>query len=348
MKILITGAAGFIGHHVAMRFAKEGHTIYGIDNLSDYYDVNLKLDRLKEQGLETSLIAANKILPGKSNINFIKMDILDLQNLLVLFREQKFDMVIHMAAQAGVRSSLSNPQPYIDTNITGFLNILECCKTYPVKHLLYASSSSVYGLNKTIPFSESDSTQHPISIYAVSKKANELMAHTYSHLYKIPTTGLRFFTVYGPYGRPDMALFMFTKNIIEGQPIDVFNNGIMKRDFTYIDDIVEGVYRISQKPAEGESNFNPLNPNPAISTAPYKIYNIGNNSPVNLLDFIAAIETELGLKATFNFKPMQPGDVQTNHANSENLIRAIYFKPNTPIKEGISKFISWYKSYYQV
>ncbi len=344
MKILITGAAGFIGFHLAKRFAERGDDVLGIDNMSDYYDVTLKESRLGE-------------LRKLKNFRFIRMDIADRAAVEQLFAENPFDRVIHMAAQAGVRYSLTNPHVYAQSNIVGFLNILEACRRqWPSpasRHLVFASSSSVYGLNTKLPFSTSDNVDHPISLYAATKKADELMAHAYSHLYGIPCTGLRFFTVYGPFGRPDMALFKFTKAILEGHPIDVYNEGKMRRDFTYIDDIVEGIVRVSDRipsPLEGEGRgegglSRDLDPGSSPS-ASYKIYNIGNHSPVELLDFIHVIEDALGKKARLNMLPMQPGDVSATYADVDDLMRDVDFAPRTPIKEGIKRFVEWYRGYY--
>ncbi|MFA4971029.1 MAG: NAD-dependent epimerase [bacterium] len=343
-KILVTGAAGFIGFHLAKRFAERGDDVLGIDNMSDYYDVTLKESRLGE-------------LSRLKNFRFIRMDIADRAAVEQLFAENPFDRVIHMAAQAGVRYSLTNPHVYAQSNIVGFLNILEACRRqWPSpgsRHLVFASSSSVYGLNTKLPFSTSDNVDHPISLYAATKKADELMAHAYSHLYGIPCTGLRFFTVYGPFGRPDMALFKFTKAILEGHPIDVYNEGKMRRDFTYIDDIVEGVLRVSNRipsPLVGEGRgegglSRDLDPGSSPS-ASYKIYNIGNHSPVELLEFIRVLEDCLGKKAKLNMLPMQPGDVPATYADVDDLMRDVDFAPRTPIKEGIKRFVEWYRGYY--
>ena len=347
MKILITGGAGFIGYHLAKRLIDRGDEVIGLDNINDYYDVNLKYGRLKESGIEKETIEYNKLVESNKypNYKFIKLNLEDKENLFKLFKEEKFDKVCHLAAQAGVRYSLTNPYAYIDSNIVGHMNILEAVRYYDVKALSYASSSSVYGLNKKQPFSTNDNVDHPISLYAATKKSNELMSHTYSYLYNIPTTGLRFFTVYGPWGRPDMALFKFVKNILEDKPIDVYNYGNMQRDFTYIDDIVEGVVRVIDNPPTGNPNWDGK---PSESIAPYKVYNIGNGSPVKLMDFIEAIEEILGKKAKKNLLPMQPGDVPSTWADTTNLEKDFGYKPFTPIKEGIEKFIKWYKEFYEI
>ncbi len=335
MKILVTGAAGFIGFHTSTKLLNRGDSVVGIDNLNDYYDVNLKLDRLKQ-------------LEAHESFQFIKLDLADQEGMENLFRDHQFDRVIHLAAQAGVRYSIENPRTYIDSNIVGFTNILEGCRHSGVPHLSYASSSSVYGANKKQPFSETDNIDHPVSLYAASKKANELMAHTYSNLFNLPTTGLRFFTVYGPWGRPDMALFKFTKGITEGTSIDVYNNGEMFRDFTYIDDIVEGVIRVTDKIPEPNDAWDGMDPDPATSFAPYKVYNIGNNSPVRLMDFVHAIEENLGKKAIINFMPIQPGDVPSTCADVSALQRDVDFKPCTSIDQGIQNFVRWYRDYYEI
>jgi UDP-glucuronate 4-epimerase len=348
MKILITGTAGFIGFHLAKKLISRGDDVVGLDSINDYYDVQLKYDRLKETGIYDPL--EGKITQSKKypNYHFIKLQLEDKEQINRLFKNQKFDRVCNLAAQAGVRYSLTNPHAYIDSNIIGFTNILEACRHNQVEHLAYASSSSVYGLNETMPFSTSHNVDHPISLYAASKKSNELMAHTYSHLYNLPTTGLRFFTVYGPWGRPDMALFLFTKAITNGKPIDVFNNGNMQRDFTYIDDIVEGLARVIDNPPSGNGKWTGKSPDPSSSPNPYKIYNIGNNSPVKLLDFIEAIEKALGTKAKKNFMEMQPGDVPATYADVEDLVKTLGYRPNTNIKDGVNKFIGWYKKYYNI
>ena len=333
MTYLITGAAGFIGFHLSKRLLAQGKSIVGVDNLSDYYDVNLKKTRLSE-------------LDGNSEFTFYKLDLADRGGVENLFSENKFDYVVNMAAQAGVRYSLTNPHAYIDSNIVGFLNILEGCRHNDVKHLVFASSSSVYGANTKMPFSVHHNVDHPVSLYAATKKSNELMAHTYSSLYKLPCTGVRFFTVYGPLGRPDMALFLFTRAILENKPIDVFNHGKMKRDFTYIDDIVEGVVRLIDKVPEPDPDWCGDDPDSATSYAPYRLYNIGNNNPVDLMKFIGVLEDCLGKKAEKNFLPMQPGDVPETYADVDDLAEDAGFKPSTPIEEGIKKFVDWYREYY--
>lgn len=332
-KVLVTGAAGFIGFHLSKRLIALEEDVIGVDNLNDYYDVNLKYARLKQ-------------LEGHANFKFIKEDIAEREAIAKLFLNQKFDIVVNLAAQAGVRYSLINPYAYIDSNIKGFMNILEECRHHKVKHLVYASSSSVYGANTKMPFSVHHNVDHPVSLYAATKKANELMAHTYSSLYDIPCTGLRFFTVYGPWGRPDMALFIFTKAILEGNPIDVFNFGKMQRDFTYIDDIIEGVVRVMDNIPEPNPKWNGDNPDAATSYAPYKLYNIGNNNPVELMHFIEVLECSLGKKAVKNLLPIQQGDVPATYADIDDLVRDVDFKPMTSVEEGISRFVEWYKAYY--
>lgn len=334
MTILVTGAAGFIGMHLSKRLLEQGYEVVGIDNLNDYYDPKLKEARLTE-------------LNKYNHFTFMKLDLVDKEGILELFNKFSFTYVIHLAAQAGVRYSLQNPHAYVDSNLVSFVNILEACRHNPVKHFIYASSSSVYGANQKTPFSTSDNVDHPVSLYAATKKANELIAHTYSHLYGIPTTGLRFFTVYGPWGRPDMAYFSFTKNILEGKPIKVFNHGNMKRDFTYIDDIVEGIVRLLDKPPVSNPNWDRMSPDPSSSYAPYKIYNIGNNQPVKLLDFIETLESLLGVKAKMEFLPMQPGDVEATYADIDDLQKAVGFHPSTSIEDGLRKFVKWYRSYYR-
>ncbi|MCF6366606.1 MAG: NAD-dependent epimerase [Bacteroidales bacterium] len=349
MKILITGTAGFIGFHTANKFIKNGFEVIGLDSINDYYDKNLKYSRLSKTGIVKEKIEYGKLIKSSKfeNYSFIKLQIEDKNEILNLFKTEKFDYVCHLAAQAGVRYSIENPYVYFHSNINGFLNIIEASKRNKVKHLAYASSSSVYGLNKDMPFSTSHNVDHPISLYAATKKSDELIAHAYSHLFKIPTTGLRFFTVYGPWGRPDMALFLFTKAILENKPINVYNNGNMMRDFTYIDDIVEGIFRVVKKPAKANPNWSNKNPDPASSSAPYKIYNIGNGSPVQLMDYIKAAEKALGKKAEKNFMPMQPGDVQKTFADVESLKKDFNYKPDTSIETGVNEFIKWYRKYYK-
>ncbi|MGD8779508.1 MAG: NAD-dependent epimerase [Ignavibacteria bacterium] len=379
-KILVTGSAGFIGFHLVNKLLKETNwQIVGLDNINDYYDVNLKYARLQETGIEKESIDYNRItqscLQQKENVKnkssyfssnlsaevetvtevlvkeepanyrFIKLDLTDKENLLKLFETEQFDYVVNLAAQAGVRYSLTNPETYIQSNIVGFFNILEACRYNNVKHLVYAGSSSVYGLNTKMPLSTSDNVDHPVSLYAASKKSNELMAHTYSYLYNLPTTGLRFFTVYGPWGRPDMALFKFTKAILNDKPIDVYNNGNMTRDFTYIDDIIEGVYRVITHIPQAKDKLD--DNNPSISIAPYKVYNIGNSSPVLLNDFIESLEKQLGKKAKKNFLPIQPGDVKMTYSDVSDLERDLDYKPTTKVEMGIMKFVEWYKKYFR-
>ncbi|AWW31737.1 NAD-dependent epimerase [Echinicola strongylocentroti] len=346
MKFLVTGVAGFIGHSLAGKLLREGHQVVGIDSLNDYYDVNLKLARLKDLHVDVAAIDLHKKVASTdaSCFEFVKMKLEDGKELLELCSVERFDVVINLAAQAGVRYSLENPRAYVDANIVGFLNVLEACRHYPVKHLIYASSSSVYGANKKMPFSTSDNVDHPVSLYAASKKSNELMAHTYSHLYGVPTTGLRFFTVYGPWGRPDMALFIFTKAILEGKPLKVFNYGKMKRDFTYVDDIVEGVYRAALVPPQsGETATEEY-----VSNAPYRVFNIGNSKAVNLMDFIRAIEKATGKEAVLEMLPMQPGDVPATYADVAALSEATGYKPDTLVEDGVANFVDWYRNYYQV
>jgi UDP-glucuronate 4-epimerase len=348
MKILLTGIAGFIGFHVAKKLNDLNCEVIGIDNINDYYDINLKYNRLIQLGIEKNKIRENKKVTSSTsrNLSFIKADLLDESAIINLFKAEQFDVAVNLAAQAGVRYSIENPKAYVDSNILGFFNLLENCRNYKIKHFVFASSSSVYGLNETMPFSVHHNVDHPISLYAASKKANELMAHTYSHLYKLPITGLRFFTVYGPWGRPDMALFTFTKRITENKTIDIYNNGNMKRDFTYIDDIVEGIIRVIQTAPKGNNKWSGKNPDPGSSKAPYKIYNIGNNSPINLMDFVKAIENSVGKKAKINFMPIQPGDVPATYADVQDLIDDFDYKPNTPIQIGINNFVSWYREFY--
>jgi UDP-glucuronate 4-epimerase len=330
MKILVTGSAGFIGSQLTRRFLDRGDQVVGIDNLNSYYDVRLKEARLAP-------------LLAHSGFRFTKLDLADRAGIAEFFRNERPQRVVNLAAQAGVRYSLANPHAYVDSNLVGFVNILEGCRHHGVEHLVYASSSSVYGANTTMPFSIHHNVDHPLSLYAASKKANELMAHTYSHLYQLPTTGLRFFTVYGPWGRPDMALFLFTKAILEGRPIDVFNNGQMKRDFTYVDDIVEGVLRVMDRVAQPNPDWSGAHPDPGTSKAPYRIYNIGNNNPVELMHLIQCLEKNLGIAAIKNFLPMQAGDVPATYADVDDLVRDCGFKPETSIEDGVAKFIDWYR-----
>lgn len=334
-KVLITGTAGFIGFNLSEKLLSMGYEIIGIDNMNDYYEVSLKEARLAK-------------LINQEGYKLYRIDLEDRIKIQKVFTENDIDIVVNLAAQAGVRYSLENPHAYIDSNIVGFMNILEACRHNNVEQLIYASSSSVYGANTSLPFSTSDNIDHPLSLYAATKKANELMAHTYSSLYNIPTTGLRFFTVYGPWGRPDMALFKFTKNIIEGKPIDVYNNGDMMRDFTFVDDIVEAISRLVEKKAKPNPEWSGKNPDPSSSYAPYKVYNIGNNSPVSLMEFIEAIEEKIGKKAIKNYMPLQAGDVPATYANVEDLYRDIDFRPQTSIKDGVGKFVDWYIDYYNV
>lgn len=335
MRVLITGTAGFIGSTLAQRLLARRDTVLGIDDLNDYYEVSLKEARLA------------RLVPDP-RFTFQKMDIVDRPAMAELFERNSFDVVMHLAAQAGVRYSIENPHAYIDANLVGFINILEGCRHTKVKHLVFASSSSVYGANTKLPFSEHDNVDHPVSLYAATKKANELMAHTYAHLYGLPCSGLRFFTVYGPWGRPDMALFKFTRGILEGKPIPVFNQGQMTRDFTYVDDIVEGVIRTIDRPAPPNLQWSGDAPDPASSRAPYRIYNIGNNRPVELMRYIRVLEESLGRKAQLELLPMQPGDVPATYANVDALARDVGFRPQTPIEEGVRRFVEWYKSYYRV
>jgi len=334
MSVLVTGAAGFIGFHYSKRLLDAGYRVVGLDNLNPYYDVRLKHDRLA-------------ILKDYDQFEFAGLDLADQDGMAALFAGHDFSRVVNLAAQAGVRYSLENPRSYVDSNLVGFLNILEGCRHHKIEHLIYASSSSVYGLNTLMPFSVHHNVDHPVSLYAASKKANELMAHSYSHLYGLPTTGLRFFTVYGPWGRPDMALFLFTRAILAGEPIKVFNYGKMQRDFTYVDDIVEGVFRLLDHLPEPNPDWRGDDPDPGTSPAPYRIYNIGNNNPVKLMDFIEAIETALGRKAQREMLPLQPGDVPATYADVDALQQAVGFRPSTPLKTGVERFITWYREYYQ-
>ena len=334
MKVLVTGCAGFIGMHAAERLLARGDEVVGVDNLNDYYDVALKQARLAR-------------LEAAARFRFERLDIADAPAMARLFAQERFDGVVHLAAQAGVRHSLQNPLSYAQSNLVGFVNVLEGCRHGGVGHLVYASSSSVYGGNRRMPFSEHDAVDHPVSLYAATKKSNELMAHAYSHLFGLPATGLRFFTVYGPWGRPDMALFLFTRAILEGRPIDVFNHGRMQRDFTYIDDIVDGVLRVLDRPAAPDPGFDPLRPDAATASAPFRIYNIGNHQPVGLLDYIEALERALGRKAEKNFLPMQAGDVEATYADIGDLAAAVGFAPRMPLAEGVAAFVDWYQSYYK-
>ena len=334
-KILVTGAAGFIGFHLCRRLLDRGEVVLGLDNLNDYYEVGLKIDRIRQ-------------IEGRKNFKFLKMDIADQGSILELFSKEKPDVAVNLAAQAGVRYSLINPHAYIENNITGFLNILEGCRRHPVDHLVFASSSSVYGANTKMPFSVHDNVDHPVSLYGATKKADELMAHVYSTLFNVPSTGLRFFTVYGPWGRPDMVLFIFTRAILEGKPIDVFNYGKMQRDFTYVDDIVEGVSRVIDKVPEPRPGWDSRRPDPATGSGPFRMYNIGNNNPVELVRLIEILEDCLGKKAEKRLLPMQAGDVVATYADVDDLMRDVDFKPSTPIEDGVKRFVDWYKSYYKV
>jgi UDP-glucuronate 4-epimerase len=337
--ILVTGCAGFIGFHLSRHLLRTralgGDRIVGLDNLNDYYDVRLKQARLAQ-------------LTTDSNFRFLKLDLADREGVARLFQETPFDRVVNLAAQVGVRYSLTNPQAYLDSNLAGFANLLEACRRSGVKHLVFASSSSVYGANTRMPFSVHDPTDHPVSLYAATKKANELMAHVYAHLYGLAATGLRFFTVYGPWGRPDMAYFLFTKAILEGQPIEVYNHGKLRRDFTYVDDVVEGVARALDRVPQPDPNWSSERPDPATSSAPYRIYNIGNNSPVELMAFVRVLEDKLGKKARLELRPMQPGDVLATYADVDDLVRDVGFKPQTSIEEGLGRFVDWYREYYRV
>ncbi len=346
-KILVTGTAGFIGMHTALKLSKGGHEVVGVDNLNEYYDVNLKYGRLAEQGIGKDEISYGKKITSPSHsISFVQLGLEDKEALNAVFDREGFDYVIHLAAQAGVRYSLENPDAYVESNVTGFLNIIENCRNYKIKHLVFASSSSVYGLNVVVPFQETHPTEHPVSLYAATKKANEMMAHAYAHLFDIPMTGLRFFTVYGPWGRPDMALFKFTKNIIAGKPIDVYNHGKMERDFTHVEDIVDGVVKaMGNIPTKGNT-IGESNLKTNQSTAPYAIYNIGNSKPVNLTDFIHALEEALDKKADINFMPMQAGDVERTYADTSALHNAVNYEPKRQIKEGIQSFVDWYLGFY--
>ena len=348
MKVLVTGTAGFIGYHLAKKLLERGDEVVGIDNINDYYDVNLKYGRLKELGIDRAEITDNKVTLSTvfPKHTFIKLDLADREGMNALFEREKFDAVCNLAAQAGVRYSLENPHAYIESNVIGFLNILEGCRHHNVKNLAYASSSSVYGLNKSQPFKTSDKTEHQVSVYAATKKSNEMLAHTYSHLYGIQTTGLRFFTVYGPWGRPDMAPMLFTDAILHDRPIKVFNFGKMSRDFTYIDDIVDGLIKVIDNPATSNSDWDPEDPEIQSSSAPYHIYNIGNNAPVDLMKFIETIEDALGKRAEKNMLPIQPGDVESTYADTSGLMERFNYKPDTPLDEGVSEFVKWYREFY--
>ena len=347
MKILVTGTAGFIGFHLCKKLLERGDTVVGLDNINDYYDVNLKYARLKELGIEKENIIDNILIQSSNpKHKFIKTDLINHNEIDKLFKIEKFDAVCNLAAQAGVRYSIENPRAYIDSNVVGFINILEACRHYNVANLSYASSSSVYGLNKSQPFKSTDGTNHPVSLYAATKKSNELMAHTYSHLYNISTTGLRFFTVYGPWGRPDMAPMLFTDAILNDRAIKVFNHGNMSRDFTYIDDIVNGIINVIDNPAKTNKDWSANTPSADSSSASYKIYNIGNNAPVNLMEFISEIETSLGKIAEKNFMDIQPGDVESTYADTSGLMKDFNYKPFTPLNKGVSEFVSWFKLFY--
>ena len=349
MKVLVTGSAGFIGFHLCQKLISDGHEVFGVDNLNSYYDVNLKNARLTEAGFDIKQLETSQKISSKKNENyyFQKLNLIDKDNLEKIFSQENFDAVCNLAAQAGVRYSLENPDVYIESNINAFLNILECCRHNRVNNLVYASSSSVYGLNETLPFSTKDSVDHPISLYAATKKSNELMAHTYSHLFNIPTTGLRFFTVYGPWGRPDMALFKFTKAALCGESIEVYNNGDMLRDFTYIDDIVDGVVSVIMNPAKTNQDWSGATQELSSSSAPYKIYNIGNNNPVKLNEFIEIIEDYLDIEIKKIFKPIQPGDVPATYADINDISDDFNFSPKTSVKEGVTNFLKWYTEFYK-
>lgn len=350
MKILVTGSAGFIGSYVCKHLLERGDEVVGLDNVNSYYDINLKYGRLETLGICREAVDWYKIVQSENfeNFRFIRMNLEDRQVMQMLFANEHFEKVVNLAAQAGVRYSIENPHAYVESNVSGFLNVLEGCRHNGVKHLVYASSSSVYGLNGKVPFSEKDSIAHPVSLYAATKKSNELMAHTYSHLYSIPSTGLRFFTVYGPWGRPDMSPFLFTDAILHGRPIKVFNHGDMLRDFTYIDDIVEGVLRVIDNIPSGNLSWDSKSPDPSTSTAPYKIYNIGNSQPIKLMDFIAAIEEATGHKAEKDYLPMQPGDVYQTNADTTSLQQELGFKPDKSIKKGVKETVEWYRSFYHI
>ena len=349
MKILVTGTAGFIGYHLAKKLLERGDEVVGLDNINDYYDVNLKYGRLRELGIEKEYVIDKEFTTSTMypKHKFIKLDLSDREGMENLFKEEKFDAVMHLAAQAGVRYSIENPHTYIESNIVGFLNILEGCRHSGIENLSYASSSSVYGLNKAQPFKTSDHTDHPISLYAATKKSNEMMAHTYAHLYGIQTTGLRFFTVYGPWGRPDMAPILFTDAILNDRAIKVFNHGKMSRDFTYVDDIIDGLIKVIDNPAKANPDWDAENPAPDSSSAPYRIYNIGNNTPVSLMEFIKTIENALGKVAEKNMLPMQDGDVVSTYADTSALMHDFNYKPDTKLADGINAFVTWYKKFYQ-
>ncbi len=350
MKTLVTGTAGFIGFHVVKHLLEQGEEVIGLDQINEYYDIRLKYDRLRETGIDPSHLPWNRAVQSTTHAGyrFYRMNLEDRDHLLQLFEREKPHRVIHLAAQAGVRYSLTHPGAYLDSNIYGFLSVLEACRQFPVEHLVYASSSSVYGLNKSMPFSEHDPVNHPVSLYAATKKSNEMMAHTYSYLFGIPVTGLRFFPVYGPWGRPDMALFLFTEKILAGQPIEVFNFGKMERDFTYVDDIVRGVTAVAAIPPGPSEDWDGLTPDPATSSAPFRILNIGNSRPVQLMDFIRALEGTMGKKAVLNKMPMQPGDVPATWADVSQLQELTGYHPQTPVEEGIRKFVDWYRKYYGI
>jgi UDP-glucuronate 4-epimerase len=350
MKILVTGSAGFIGYHLVNRLLIDGYDVVGLDCINDYYSVDIKLDRLGAAGIDKQAIEYGKLVISSSNAaySFMQLKLEDKNNLDELFTSQRFDVVVNLAGQAGVRYSITNPSAYIDSNIVGFANLLECCRHHDISHFVYASSSSVYGLNETIPFATGQTVDHPISLYAATKKSNELMAHVYSHLYGLPTTGLRFFTVYGPWGRPDMAMFLFTKAIIDGQPIQVFNNGEMERDFTYVDDIVDGVVRVVKNPATGNEHWDGVEPDPSTSKAPYQLFNIGNSKPVKLTAFIEAIENKLKMKAEKIMMPLQMGDVLKTYADISTLKSKLGYNPATSIQEGVNNFVDWYLEYYKI
>jgi len=347
MKILITGAAGFIGFHLSQKLLERGDSVVGLDNINDYYDINLKYARLNELGVDRATILDNQVVQSLSKkFSFVKMDLKDREAMDKLFKNEQFDAVCNLGAQAGVRYSIENPNAYIDSNVVGFMNILEGCRHHGVKNLSYASSSSVYGLNKSQPFKTTDHTDHPVSLYAATKKSNEMMAHTYSHLYNISTTGLRFFTVYGPWGRPDMAPMLFSDAILNDRAINIFNHGNMSRDFTYIDDIVEGIIKVIDNPAKSNPQWSANQPEPNSSSAPYRIYNIGNNAPVNLMEFISEIEVSIGKVAKKNFMEMQDGDVESTYADTSGLISDFNYKPFTPLSKGVNEFVRWYKDFY--